>query len=150
MANKLNNWRWTKSREVQITLCIEALRDQIGEMNEDITTYEVRWVHQYVLEVEEIYKELCQLENNTKYNARLEKPMLTIYIVLPSYSNWALTESLVKPASGPTKTRSSCNNAFSKVDFPTFGRPTIANCSGNLDSSSSLELFSGQPSAIIK
>jgi len=63
--------------------------------------------------------------------------IFTKNIVLPSNSNWALTESLVKPASGPTTTRISCNNIFSKVDFPTFGRPTIANCNGTLDSSSS-------------
>lgn len=62
--------------------------------------------------------------------------MLTRYIVRPSYSNCTRIESRVKPASGPTRTRSSCNIAFSRVDFPTFGRPTMANCNGNLVSSS--------------
>ncbi|MCI10620.1 hypothetical protein A2U01_0031714, partial [Trifolium medium] len=46
------------------------------------------------------------------------------------------------PASGPTRTRSSCNNVFSKVDLPTLGRPTIANCNGSLLSSTSAELVS--------
>lgn len=70
-------------------------------------------------------------------NLKHEEQRYTINIVLPWNWTWALTESLVKPASGPTKTRSSCNITFSNVDFPTLGRPTIANCNGSFDSSSS-------------
>ena len=55
------------------------------------------------------------------------------------------------PASGPVSIRSSPINRFTSVDFPTFGRPTIAICSGPPEISSlsnSPVSFSGSPKTV--
>jgi len=90
--------------------------------------------HRYSVEMIQVQKDASMFCNNNIMITKGNKwnVLFTKYMVRPSNWNWVLIESLVKPASGPTRTLSSCNNVFSSVDFPTLGRPTMASCNGNL------------------
>ena len=63
--------------------------------------------------------------------ARRRKPAVsTSRIARPRHCHSTAIASRVIPGSGPVSSRSSPTRRLTRVDLPTFGRPTIASCSG--------------------